>query len=576
MLCYEVFSLPLSFGMFRQIAYIIPASFRRRSVTAAVTILLRAVLNFFGIALLVPLLMLILDGDAIHSHHVLQRVYEALGFTDDNHFIVTVAAGVVAAIIVKGAADMLLYRSERDYIFGLYRNLSRRLYIDYHRRGLEFVLRNNSSELSRNVNIVCLNFVVGVLRPIAVIAGEALLFLLIIVVLAVFQPLTAAALVAILAPAVWLYYRIIRRRMENYGKQENEAQRAKFRNVAESFRGYADVEINNAFPRMLSAFDEATERVIAMRKRDASLALLPQIFTETAIAAGMAAMVVASVYVSGGSIRLLFGLFAVAAVRLMPSVRNILSAYTSLRYNRYTLDILARVGGDERVENDDRRLPMHSSLELRDVTFGYDDGAKENVICGFSLKVARGEKIGIRGSSGAGKSTLMNIMLGLYVPQRGEVLVDGLRLDAANRRMWQNSVGYVPQSVFILDATLAENVALGDDAEHIDRERVMRSLEMASLGSFAGSLPDGIDTMIGEGGSRVSGGERQRIGIARALYRNPDVLFFDEATSALDRDTERSVNESIARLSADNHDLTIVVIAHRETSLAYCDRIIDI
>ena len=282
MLCYEVFSLPLSFGMFRQIADIIPASFRRRSVTAAVTILLRAVLNFFGIALLVPLLMLILDGDAIHSHHVLQRVYEALGFTDDNHFIVTVAAGVVAAIIVKGAADMLLYRSERDYIFGLYRNLSRRLYIDYHRRGLEFVLRNNSSELSRNVNIVCLNFVVGVLRPIAVIAGEALLFLLIIVVLAVFQPLTAVALVVILTPAVWLYYRIIRRRMENYGKQENEAQRAKFRNVAESFRGYADVEINNAFPRMLSAFDEATERVIAMRKRDASLALLPQIFTETA------------------------------------------------------------------------------------------------------------------------------------------------------------------------------------------------------------------------------------------------------------------------------------------------------
>ena len=562
--------------MFRQIVNIIPPSFRRRSVTAAVTILLRAVLNFFGIALLVPLLMLILDGEAIHSHRVLQHVYEICGFTDDNHFVVAVAVAVVAAIILKGAADMLLYRSERDYIFGLYRNLSRRLYIDYHRRGLEFVLRNNSSELSRNVNIVCLNFVIGVLRPIAVIAGEALLFLLIIVVLAMFQPLTAAALVVILSPAVWLYYRIIRRRMELYGKQENEAQRAKFRNVAESFRGYADVEINNAFPRMLSAFDEATERVITMRKRDASLALLPQIFTETAIAAGMALMVVASVYVSGGSIRLLFGLFAVAAVRLMPSVRNILSSYTALRYNRYTLDILSRVGEDERVECDERRLHMHSSLELCHVTFGYDDGAKETVIRDFSLRIARGERLGIRGSSGAGKSTLMNIMLGLYVPQRGEVRVDGVKIDDANRRMWQNSVGYVPQNVFILDATLAENVALGDDVGHIDRGRVMKALEMASLGRFVGTLADGIDTMIGEAGSRVSGGERQRIGIARALYRNPDVLFFDEATSALDRDTERSVNDSVERLSADNRDLTIIVIAHRETSLGYCDRIIDL
>lgn len=562
--------------MFRQIVNIIPTSFRRRSATAAVTILLRAVLNFFGIALLVPLLMLILDGEAIHSHRVLQRIYDAFGFTDDSRFVVAVAAAVVVAIMIKGVADMLLYRNERDYIFGLYRNLSRRLYIDYHRRGLEFVMRNNSSELSRNVNIVCLNFVVGVLRPIAVIAGEALLFLLIIVVLAVFEPLTAVALVVILMPAVWIYYRIIRRRMELYGKQENEAQRAKFRNVAESFRGYADVEINNAFPRMLSAFDEATERVIAMRKRDASLALLPQIFIETAIAAGMALMVVASVYVSGGGIRLLFGLFAVAAVRLMPSVRNILSAYTSLRYNRYTLDILARVGGDERIDNDERRMRMHSSIEVCGVTFGYDDGSRESVISDFSLRVTRGEKIGIRGSSGAGKSTLMNIMLGLYTPQRGEVRVDGVALDAANRRMWQNSVGYVPQSVFILDATLAENVALGDDAEHIDRGRVMRVLEMASLGGFVRTLADGMDTMIGEAGSRVSGGERQRIGIARALYRNPDVLFLDEATSALDRDTERSVNESIAQLSAENSDLTIVAIAHRETSLDYCDRIIDI
>ena len=170
----------------------------------------------------------------------------------------------------------------------------------------------------------------------------------------------------------------------------------------------------------------------------------------------------------------------------------------------------------------------------------------------------------------------MNIMLGLYVPQRGEVRVDGVKIDAANRRMWQNSVGYVPQNVFILDATLAENVALGDDTGHIDRGRVMKALEMASLGRFVGTLADGIDTMIGEAGSRVSGGERQRIGIARALYRNPDVLFFDEATSALDRDTERSVNDSVERLSADNRDLTIIVIAHRETSLGYCDRIIDL
>jgi ABC-type multidrug transport system fused ATPase/permease subunit len=230
-------------------------------------------------------------------------------------------------------------------------------------------------------------------------------------------------------------------------------------------------------------------------------------------------------------------------------------------------------------EQTSERLRLREKIEINNLSFEYDgQQSKEgaSVIDNLSLTILRGERIGIKGASGAGKSTLMNLILGLYTPTSGEILIDGIKLDSTTRRKWQNSIGYVPQNVFIADSTLAENIALGIAPQNIDRQRVEEVLEMASLKQFTEGLAEGLDTMIGESGCRVSGGERQRIGIARALYSQPDILFFDEATSALDKETEQSVNKSIETLSVNNRNLTIVVIAHRETSLGYCDRIINI
>ena len=182
----------------------------------------------------------------------------------------------------------------------------------------------------------------------------------------------------------------------------------------------------------------------------------------------------------------------------------------------------------------------------------------------------------ISGTSGAGKTTLFNLLLGFYTPTEGEILIDGEPLTAENRRRWQQRVGYVSQSLFLTDGTFAENVALGLSDKEIDRERVLEVLEMAQLGDFVRSLEKGIDTRVGECGCRLSGGQRQRIGIARALYRHADVLFFDEATSSLDSATEQEINHSIARLASENKSLTLLVIAHRETSLEACDRVITI
>lgn len=557
--------------MYRRIVNIIPSGYGRRGAALITTLLARAALNFFGIAALVPLLVLILDGESLRSHPTLDRIYQSLGFGDYRIFAVATAVAAVAAIVLKGAINMSLYRVERDYVYDIYRDLSRRLYISYCRRGLAFVRRSNSTELSRNVNFVCLNFATGVLRPLATIVGETFLLLLVAGATLAYDPVAALLLAGAFIPAAALYYRLVKRRMSDCGRTENEAMREKFRSVAESFGGYADAEICNAFPRMLADFDRSTERLIGMRKRNAAMAALPQSATETAVTVGLAALVVAGAYMRGGEIRIVFGLFALAAVRLAPSVRNILGALATIRYNRHTIDVLSEASDVGDLERNNERLPLRRDLSLRGITFGYD---ATPVLKDFSLRIRRGERVGIKGPSGAGKSTLLNIMAGLLEPQGGEMLVDGARLDDSNRRAWQNSAGYVPQNVFIADATLAENVAFGEDLP--DAERVAESLEAAGLAEFARSLPEGIDTLVGESGCRVSGGERQRIGIARALYRRPDILFLDEATSALDRETELNIHDTLTRLSGRDKELTIVAIAHDEASLGYCDRIIEI
>ena len=631
-----------------EIIGIIPHKFRRRGFGVAFTLLLRAGLNFLGLAVLLPVLALALDARSLDGGGQLARIYTALGFTSPRSFALTVCAAVVAVIVLKCLTNLWLARIERNYIYDLYRTLSRRLYVTYHDRGLPFVKSSNSAVLARNVNVVCLAFTAGVLKPAAAIAAEAMLLTLLFGALLWYAPVAAALAVAVFLPSVWIYYGLVRNRINRYGELENKAQREKARLVAETFRGYADIEINNAFPMMLRSFDRAMDRVIRTRLRETAIGMLPQAFTEIGLALGMALLVALSLGAEEGRAQLLFGVFAVAALRLMPSVRSIMAGWTSIKYNRYTIAVLRdATAGDEpssaspdtlsdaaeragkgphtdaaaippseysAAESGETArsrqttpygqtapakqpctakstksvsaggtsgacaseiLPFEHEIAVRNLGFRFADDGHE-LFRGLTLLIRKGERIGIRGASGAGKTTLFNLLLGLYEPTGGEITIDGTPLTAANRRAWQNRIGYVSQNLFIADGSFAANVALGVPDDEIDRGRVAEALEAARLGEFVAGLAKGMDTHVGECGCRLSGGQRQRIGIARALYRRADVRFFDEATSALDSRTEEEINRSIAELAARDEGLTLVVIAHRESSLEYCTRIITI
>lgn len=565
--------------MKRGLLHLIPKSYRRRGGWVVVTLFLRALLNFLGVAMLLPLLLLILESDSLSEVPLLAQLWQWGGFHEEERFIAVLLGSVVGIVFLKGILVLLLSRVERNYIYDLYRHLSRRLYISYFRRGLNFIKHHNSAHLSRNVNGVTFAFVAGVLRPVAAMSCEVMLFILLFTALFLYHPTAALLVAGIFLPTLILYYQLVRSRLNRYGEAENRAQREKARCVVESFRGYQEVELNQAFPLMLDRFDRAMNEVIEVQRKNTMLSMLPTLLTEVGLALGMVAMVLWGLHSGGEQGRVLFGIFAVAALRLMPSVKGLMSNWSTLKYNRYTIDTLLEADLEEITPEEkpkSSRLDFQEAIELKNLSFHFEDAPEKPILEDFSLTIRKGEHLGIRGASGAGKTTLFQLLLGFYQPTSGEILIDGRLLDASTRRAWQNCVGYVSQQVFLIDNTFAANVALGCREEQIDRERVARALRAARLEEFISALPRGMDTPIGESGCRLSGGQRQRIGIARALYHEASVLLLDEATSALDNRTEEEINHSIRELMAEHSDLTILVIAHRESSLSYCDRIIDL
>lgn len=564
--------------MIKQIVDILPHAFRRRGVGVACTLFLRALLNMVGLAMLLPILALALEPEALTGEGALADIYAWGDFNSPTHFAWLMAGAIIAIIALKCLLNFLLARTERRYIYDLYSHLSRMLYVQYHRLGMPYIKQHNSAQLTRNVNVVCLSFTVGVLKPAAAILSELLLLLFLFIALMSYAPAAALLTLGVFLPATWGYYRFVRRRINRYGEEENRAQREKARVVSETFRGYADIELCDAFPMMLRRFDRAMKEVVTTRSRESDIGLLPAMVTELGLAIGVALLAALSMSFGEEGGQLVFGIFAVAALRLMPSVRNLLASWTKIRYNRYTIRILRDTIQDiasDATQEAVEPLPFEHAVTIHDLSFTFPD-ALQPLFEGLSLTIGKGEKIGIRGASGVGKTTLFNLLLGFYEPTQGTIEIDDRRLNAQTRRRWQQRVGYVSQHLFVMDGSIAENVALGVPDNQIDRPRVMEVLESAQLGEWIAQQPQGIETAVGEGGCRLSGGQRQRLGIARALYRRADILFFDEATSSLDNHTEQEINQSIARLAAENSQLTLLVIAHRESSLAACDRVITL
>lgn len=532
---------------------LLTADERRRGVWVALSVLVRALLDFMGVAALIPILMTV------------------FGEGTDMRTSLLVCGAVLAFVLVKNGAVVGLARFQSSYLLHLYQMFSRKMFCNYYHRGLLFLKSKSSVQLGHEVNFVCYTFSLCILAPLLRIAGEALLLVLMVTALLVWEPLAGALLCLGFLPVVMAYVWMVKGKLRKFGAEEIEARRQQSRTVVEAFRGYSELEIAQAFEASLESFDQGLKTINHSRLRMETVQLLPACLSEVAIVVGLALLLL----VGEGNLGVMGGVFAVAAYRMIPAVRSILNGWNTLQNAAYSIDVvLDGVGEDgDAGARDDKGddFTFANGIEIKDLKFAFPDG--EVILEDFNLYIRRGERIGIKGPSGSGKSTLFNLMLGFFPPTEGSIEVDGRRLTPRDRRQWHRIVGYVPQEIFIIQGSLAENIALG---RPVVKEKIERVLEQVQLSEWASALPEGMDTSLGEYGSRLSGGQKQRIGIARALYKDAEVLFFDEATSALDSHTEQEINLALQELSANHKELTMIIIAHRESSLTFCDRVVEI
>lgn len=568
----------------KTVAGLLPSDCRKRGARLVAAVTINALLDFMGVAALLSVL-LVLTGD---------EEWRARAW-------LAACAGVLF-MVAKNLLAVRLERYKSRCLLQLYRYFSARLLDAYYARGLLFIRRSGAATLTYEVNYVCYSFVLQWLAPLLRMAGEALVLVLLLGGLLCYSPVLTGWLAVCFLPVSWGYVRLMRGSLLRYGEEENAAKRRQWQRVQELFRGYAEVKTNGAYRGMRARFETGLDEISGCRERIESLQRMPVALTE----AGMAlALLLVLIGTGKENVEVTLGVFGVAAFRMLPGIRALLGGWMQMRNAHFTVEVLAAALADEEASENERtmaeeegpvakagscgvkdekiiredkpgmtgKLTFHREIRADGLTFAYPQD-EEAVIRNFSFRIRRGERVGIRGMSGAGKSTLFNLLLGFFPPTGGEIRIDGMRLTPANCWAWQRMAGYVPQEVFIADGTIAENIALGEAPGKADRVRILSVLRQVGLTEWVQSLPDGIESLLGENGCRMSGGQKQRIGLARVLYRGAEVLFLDEATSALDHRTEEEVIRVLHDLSRSQRGLTLLMIAHRESSLRICDRII--
>lgn len=538
--------------MLRRIYRILQPEERRKGWKVICVVFLSALLDFVGLAVLLPVLYYLLE--------------------DRGNREVAISFSLLAMVVVASKSLLITFfaRYQNRYLMSFYRRLSFSLFSSYYKRGLLFIREQGSNRLGYEVNAMCLAFSQRLLAPMLRMMGDGMLVLLVTVALLVYDGWTVMVLYLSFLPFMALYFLVVRKRVRRYGELELDARRKQSRLVQETFRGYTELEVSGSFHSQKESFLLGMEQISRNREKLETIQRLPLFLSELSVVVGLGILVAWGT----GDVKLLVGIFAVASFRLLPALRGLLASWTQIQNASISLDVVEK-GVKDYSSNDVfalNELPFEKEIQVVGVDYTYPDG--EKVFNQFCCSIRKGEYVGFQGYSGVGKSTLFNLLLGFLEPDAGTILIDGRPLTADVQSSWLQRIGYVPQEVFIFEGTLAENIALG--CREIDRTRVLLVLQQVSLDQWIENLPKGMDTRLGEMGSRLSGGQKQRIGIARALYKHAEILLLDEATSALDNETEREINETLLDLKCVCPELTLLSIAHRNSSLVYCERIVII
>jgi ABC-type multidrug transport system fused ATPase/permease subunit len=540
-------------------------------IRIVVMVIVGMFLETISLGIVVPIIGILTQDDYQQKYPFIVDIFGNLSREE------LISAVMVAMVLIYVVRSLFLFWSlwiQKGFSASVSGRLSQSLFSIYLRQPYMFHLQRNSSTLMRNAKNATSVVTCGV-DPFLVLLTDGLVAIAMFALLIAVEPVGTLAVLLVFGLSTFIFQRTTRRRIDNWGYQVDYHETKILQHLQEGFGGAKDVKVLGRENEFLSQHEKHLGESIRINRIYNVILTLPRSFMEIITIVGLCLLVV-SMVVRGrelADIVPILGLFAAAAFRVMPSINRLLMATQTLIFNR---SIIASVYKDFLLDSPDSlslksETKFAAQLELTDVSFKYPT-AETASLRNVSLVVKRGEAVGFVGPSGAGKSTLVDVILGLFAPTSGVVKVDGQDVQQ-NLRNWQNQIGYVPQAIYLTDDTLRRNVAFGLNDENIDDNLVRNAIRLAQLEEFVATLPEKLETVVGERGVRLSGGQRQRIGIARALYHNPSVLVLDEATSSLDTPTEHGVMQAVQALQGSK---TVLIVAHRLSTVEYCDRLYKI
>lgn len=535
-------------------------------------------LEMLSVSLIFPFMNAVMQPTQVMDNRYVQIVCKIFDLNSVKTFLIILAMFMALMYVIKNAFLLFEYNMQYRFINNNMLKLQDQLLQSYLVRPYEFFLHADSSVIIRIVyeDVVAL---FGLLSNLLSFYTEIIVSAFLIISTFITAPIITGSISSVLIILTLIITKVLKPKLRRLGFEARESKAGMYKWLMQTLQGIKEVKVMQKEEFFRNSFLVYGKRNITNSRKNKILSIVPRFMLEAVSMSSMFVIVAFMIYRGSELATLLPMLSAVAmaAVRLLPSVNRISASIGDIAYNEPTIDkvmenVLA-IQGKENILSAElkqrKALPndFKEKIELIDVVYHYPF-SKKLVLNHADMKINKGESVGIIGASGAGKTTVVDLLLGLLSPQGGKVMVDNIDID--KYQGWLALIGYIPQTIYMVDGSIRDNVAFGISKEDIDDDMVWKALEDAALKDFIKEHPDGLDAKIGERGIRISGGQRQRIGIARALYKNPSVLFFDEATSALDNETEKDIMESIHALKGIK---TIVIIAHRLSTIENCDKV---
>lgn len=530
-------------------------------------------LESLGLGILIPTISLIINPSFLENLETEYGIYFFSSFSYQTSLIIILA---IMGGLYTLKTVYLTYTIDRQnkFVFGLHASISKLLYSRYLKQSYAFFLETNTAEVTKNILVEVLLFSKYFISLMHLF-NESLLLITVCLTLVWIEPLGVLSIGLIFFLFGYFFFKFTNARIYRYGNKRKEYDEVISQLILEGYGGSKEIKLLGRNDFFTDRFNRLNDKKKVILANQSTITQLPRLYIELLAVLAIVGLVGVMLFQNQSTDVIIskIGVFVVAVFRLIPSYSKISTALQNIKFNSVVLDIIYQKLQKLKIEEipDEVKIEFNEEIKFDSVFFRYAKSEK-NVLDNINFSIKKGQTVGFIGASGSGKSTIIDLLNGLLKPNAGQIKIDDIPLEKC-LNSWQQKIGYVPQQNFLTDSSIASNIAFGLPEEEIDQVKLASAIQKAELEKLIDSLPEGVQTKVGERGLQISGGQMQRIGIARALYNDPEVLIFDEATSALDEKTEKNVLSAIRELKKSK---TIIVITHRKNALEDCDTVFEI